>query len=173
MQTSKLEYRSIPDSRPDYLAGSDGYIYRQKNGNMIKLVGAFDGQKMYLHVWFYPEDPSKPRVSRNVHNLVCLAFHGPKPGDNYTVSHENGDRLDNRAENLCWETQGDNLHRKIIHGTHDRGTNNSRACLTEENVQNIRTLLAQGHTHQSIADTFGVSRTTVSRIKNNSRYSDI
>lgn len=37
-----------------------------------------------------------------VHPLVCRAFHGERPGPKHVVSRMNGDKTDNRPENLRW-----------------------------------------------------------------------
>ena len=47
---------------------------------------------------------------RKVHQLVCEAFHGPKPFQNAVVVHLDEDALNNRAENLKWGTQKENLN---------------------------------------------------------------
>ena len=44
-----------------------------------------------------------------VARLVAFAFLGFPPDENYTVEHKNGNRLDNRVENLEWMTRGDNI----------------------------------------------------------------
>lgn len=44
-----------------------------------------------------------------VARLVAFTFLGFPPDENYTVEHKNGDRLDNRVENLEWMTRGDNI----------------------------------------------------------------
>jgi hypothetical protein len=50
------------------------------------------------------------QASRKVHQLVCEAFHGPKPSPNAVVIHINEDAHDNRPENLKWGTQKENLN---------------------------------------------------------------
>lgn len=116
------------------------------------------------------------RVKKNLylrssaHRLVCLAFHG-KPKRGYEASHLNGKRDDNRPENLIWESRSDNHKRKIEHGTHDRGSNNSRALLNANQVAELRELLKQGEmTHKKIGEKFKVSRAFVSKINGGFRY---
>lgn len=58
-------------------------------------------------------DRAYPRVYLNdrwynVHQLVCHAFHGPRP-PHRMACHENDIKTDNRAENLYWGTAQDNL----------------------------------------------------------------
>lgn len=46
-----------------------------------------------------------------VHKLVALAWHGPAPSPEHVlVEHVNGDRRDNRVENVRWATFTDNLN---------------------------------------------------------------
>ncbi|WP_205048998.1 HNH endonuclease signature motif containing protein [Paracoccus sp. SY] len=47
---------------------------------------------------------------RKVHQLVCEAFHGPKPFPEAVVLHLDEDGLNNRPENLRWGTQKENLN---------------------------------------------------------------
>lgn len=53
-----------------------------------------------------------------VHRLVCEAFHGPAPEATMDVAHNNGNRTDNRAENLRWATRAENIADQRKHGTH-------------------------------------------------------
>lgn len=55
------------------------------------------------------------RVSRlkktfKVAQLVCEAFHGPKPHPKSVTIHINEDPSDNRPDNLRWGTQKENLN---------------------------------------------------------------
>ena len=45
-----------------------------------------------------------------VHQLVCEAFHGPKPFARAVVIHLDENALNNRPENLKWGTQKENLN---------------------------------------------------------------
>ena len=47
---------------------------------------------------------------RKVHQLVCEAFHGPKPFPEAVVIHLDEDAHNNRPENLKWGTQKENLN---------------------------------------------------------------
>lgn len=59
-----------------------------------------------------------------LHDLVCTAFHGPKPTIRHTANHKNHDRSDNRAENLEWmspkEQNQDRADRKGVPHTTQR-----------------------------------------------------
>lgn len=54
---------------------------------------------------------------RLVHRMVALAWLGGPPTEKHEVSHINGDRSDNRVENLAWKTHKENEADKVLHGT--------------------------------------------------------
>ena len=107
-----------------------------------------------------------------VHLLVLETFHGPKP-ESKEGSHLNGNELDNRAENLCWETHQENNLRKREHGTSGkgriglRGRKNPNAKLTEDDIRWIRKIYATGMYSQSkLAEIYEVGQDTISSIVN-------
>ncbi|QDP54003.1 MAG: putative uncharacterized HNH endonuclease [Prokaryotic dsDNA virus sp.] len=55
-------------------------------------------------------DDHRRQAPRKVHQLVCEAFHGPKPFETAVVIHKDEDALNNRPENLKWGTQKENLN---------------------------------------------------------------
>lgn len=75
----------------------------------------------------YPNSHGYPSVKvRNpngmkkmlIHTAVCAAFHGPKPSPDHQVRHLNGNRSDNRADNLAWGTAAENASDRARHGMH-------------------------------------------------------
>lgn len=84
------------------------------------------GARGYLRVRISPGHQQK-RVERKVHQLVALAFIGPRPEGCTLVRHLNGNPLDNRVENLAWGTARDNVLDAIRHGTMPRGLKHSEA----------------------------------------------
>lgn len=156
---------------PGYFAGKDGVIYsthkssRNPSGAMYPLNGGRNGSG-YQHVALPNGKGYKVQM---VHVLVLEAWCGPRPSG-MVASHLDGDVDNNRPENLTWETHAKNLSRRHGHGTHDRGFNNSRASVSPDDVANIKRMRANGHTHRSIADAHGVSRTTVSRVLSGRRF---
>ena len=60
-----------------------------------------------IMIWRSGESRQTPR---KVHQLVCEAFHGPKPFDDAVVIHLDEDAHNNRPENLKWGTQKENLN---------------------------------------------------------------
>jgi hypothetical protein len=96
---------------------------------------------------------------RLVHRLVALAFFAPDPA-RPTVNHLDGDKTNNKVENLAWAT----LRENNAHSAHKRfaTTNPRRAMkLTIENVREIRTAHAAGEISSAIGKRFNVSPATV------------
>ena len=100
------------------------------------------------------------RRCRLAHRLVAQAFHGPIPGGKQ-VNHKNGDKTDNRPENLEYVTCGENVrhaYRELnCSETRSRGSEHYGAQLTEELVLEARKRKEAGESYASIARTMGFS----------------
>lgn len=124
--------------------------YKQKNG--------------YLTVNL--QDKNKGNIS--ISRLVLETFVGPCP-EGMKCRHLNGDRQDNRLENLCWGTRSDNQKDAIRHGTASclkrKGHNSNFAKLTENQVKLIFCAYHDGaYTQQELADCFGVGQGCIQAI---------
>lgn len=64
---------------------------------------------VYLHILVRRIGDGPRQAPRKVHQLVCEAFHGPKPFPEAVVIHADENGLNNRPENLRWGTQKENL----------------------------------------------------------------
>lgn len=99
-----------------------------------------------------------------VHRLVAEAFLGPCP-EGMTVNHKNGDKTDNRAENLEYLTNGDNVKHAWSTGlVNNRGERNHHAVLNEDDVREIRRRRSEGAKLKELANEFGVTISNVGYI---------
>lgn len=107
----------VPGWEDLYLVSDQGRVRTQhkrsraKNG-FLKLRPKSDG---YFHVALCRDGR---RVDIGVHQLVLLAFAGPRPAGK-EARHLNGNPADNRwPENLVWGTKSENTYDRVRHGTH-------------------------------------------------------
>ena len=101
-----------------------------------------------------------------VHRLVAEAFLGPSP-EGLCVNHKDGNKQNNRADNLEYATIAENnLHAQRLGLTrHACGTTNGRSKLTDEAVTSIRRELTEGIRPPEIARRFQVSTSTIRAIR--------
>lgn len=69
-----------------------------------------DAAHAYRHIMLKRSGDGPRQQPRKVHQLVCEAFHGPKPFPESVVLHLDEDAMNNRPENLRWGTQKENLN---------------------------------------------------------------
>jgi hypothetical protein len=99
-----------------------------------------------------------------VHSLVMEAFVGPRP-DGYQVNHLNGNKHDNRVENLAWCTPVQNSRHAVTSGLNlNHGERHYKHRCTLEEVLAIRKLYASGMPIRTIAKQFSLPFATVQNI---------
>lgn len=117
----------------------------------------------YMRVLLYN---SNKRKLISLHRQVAIAFI-PNPDNKCCVNHKNGIKTDNRAENLEWCTQKENIRhsKKMGLSIYAKGENVGSSKLNEVEVVEIRSLYKTGqHTNRSLADKFNVCPMTINLI---------
>lgn len=108
--------------------------------------------------------PPKKVCDPLVHRLVAFKFI-PNPDNLPLINHKDGDKLNNVADNLEWCNHSENLKHAYSSGLTDkRGVKHPSARLSEEDVYAIRKRRDSGESCRSVADDFGIDKTTVSKI---------
>lgn len=125
---------------PGYYAGSDGVIYSIKSGDLAPVATWLGGRKrcQYKKVTLYRKGSRRPvkgqrsGEKRNfyVHDLVAVAFCGPRRRKSRQVRHRDGDRFNNASDNVSWGTKIQNERDKIAAGTAPRGEKHGAHRLT-------------------------------------------
>lgn len=95
-----------------------------------------------------------------VHRLACEAFHGPKPSLKHQVAHNDGNQLNNRADNLRWATPKENIGDIPLHGR----TNGAPSKIDEATARTIIDRLNAGEMQKTISEDLGLRRTLVGDI---------
>jgi len=99
-----------------------------------------------------------------VHRLVLETFVGPCP-PGMECCHNNGNKHDNRVENLRWDTRSANMLDAVEHDEHNCGEKYGRSKLTDKQVLEIRRLYAMGdHTYKQLSEKFGTDRSNIGQI---------
>jgi hypothetical protein len=103
-------WRSVPDAH-DYLVSDEGNVRRIMPNGTWHPLAANRNNKGYRKVSLWVDDDTRPSGRRRrqeyVHNLVLMAFVGPRPEDHHG-DHINGRQLDNTLPNLRWRPAEEN-----------------------------------------------------------------
>ncbi len=140
-----------------YTADSEGHIYSNITKRVLRPGVNSRG---YLVVGLYDGSSPKKQKMFLLHRLIAEVFLGKS---DLCVNHKDGDKLNNKLENLEWVTVCENnKHSREVLGNSFVGQEHGRAKLTNENVFDIRkSLLPASH----LAETYGVSKKTIENIQ--------
>ncbi len=161
---TKEEWRDIVGAEGIYEASSLGRIRRVKAG-----CGTQSGRVLIPHM----QNQGRLTVNlslngvhwrKQVHHFIAEAFLGPRqPG--YEINHKDGDYQNNAVSNLEWVTGKQNIyHAWYVLGKDRHGENCPCAKLTEAEVVDIRKMRSNGFRLRDIAESFGVSISTIQDI---------
>lgn len=168
---SGIQLKSIPVSpNRDYMAGKDGQIYSRTRyagfGRKVRVdwypLKGHTSNRGYLTISLCHRNV---KVTASAHRLVCMAFHGrPKP-KTLQVRHLNGNRQDNRPQNLRWGTQQENWLDRKAHGHGCEGEKHPMAKLSNEERKHIRWAVRKGLCSQRhAARMLGMSQPAISAV---------
>lgn len=147
-----VEFRNVPGASL-YCVGNDGSIWSGKTGKWSKLKTGLDKDGYYSVVVrsdVKEVGTFKFQHKLPVHRLILLAFKG-EPFPKQMACHNNGDKLDNRPENLRWGTAKDNAEDTVKHGRVLRGEDSPNAVLDNNTVIAIRELRKRNYSPSEIA----------------------
>lgn len=151
----RSETRTVPHKRH----GTVTYT-----GKMLEPTLHVHGESSYYVISLSKHGRAK---TLPVHRAVADAFLC-NPDGHEVVDHIDGDCTNNKAENLEWVSRSESAQRNVARGKlkGHRGERNPLSILMEEDVREIRRLLAEGGmTQRRIAELFGVVPMVITDIK--------
>jgi hypothetical protein len=144
------EWREIPGF-PGYEAGDDGFI-RRPDGRLARKGSPSDSG--YARVWLGEK-------CVRVHLAVLRAHRGEQPSPKHEGAHLNGDKSDNRLDNLEWKTRSENEADKRVVGTQPKGGAVRRVAPSVRG--RVVAGVKRGLSISELARRFGVHRRTVAK----------
>lgn len=116
-----------------YSVTACGKVWSFKSGRYLKAGQSTNG---YLSVSLYDGSIPKDPKSFSVHKLVAEAFLGES---NLHVNHKNGNKHDNRLENLEYVTLQENIRHSInVLGNTQSGEKNARCKIPLSVIEEIK-----------------------------------
>lgn len=144
-----------------YVACEDGTVWsNKKHGKWTRIEKNTTTEYGYRLVIF--ADHGKAKI-QPIHRIVARTFLGPRP-EGMQVRHLNGDKLDNRLENLKYGTPKENVADKKLHGTQTRGQDHPGAKLSDDDVMEIRLLSSLGTKRKILCIGYDVGDGMISQI---------
>lgn len=165
------EWRCIPGYEGIYAVSSDGEVMSMNyaNSGMPGLMKP----KIDIYKRVALRKGTAKQRTLTVHSLVAAAFIGPRPSG-HQVNHIDGDKLNNRVENLEYCTRSENMKHAFRTGLQDNhGENHSRAKLNDIAIKEIRQRAGNGEKLVSIAKDYGIDQSAISRIVSGKRWGHV
>lgn len=153
----------LPEIKDMYTINSDGEVFSDKTG---KMKTRNKGDTDYQIINFMKIDGKKKTY--RLHRLVLMAFDPRDDMDSLEVNHKDGNKKNNKLENLEWCTSSENQIHAYKTGLQKprRGSASNLSKLSEDDIKKIFELREQGYTQQQIADVAGCTRSNISYILN-------
>lgn len=149
----------------DYYATKEGEVYSSKTN---KLVAKRINRSGYYIVNLSINGKCKTFA---LHRLIATAFIENKE-DFPVVNHLDGDKLNNKVDNLEWTTyKGNNAHAwKTGLMKPARGLKTKFGRFKEDDIFKIREYLKKGLSHRKIAEFYNVTKSAIQYIAERKTY---
>lgn len=169
----KEEWKTI-EKFPDYAVSNLGRVKRilKKRGTSgNRIITYTTKDKCGYNYKDLRKNKKKYRIT--IHKLVLDTFVGIRP-EGCTCNHKDGNKDNNKLDNLEWIIHIENIHHAIRIGlSNPIGENNGRSKLKEYQVIEILHMLNKKLTQREIAKIYGISQGTVRDINLNKIWKHI
>lgn len=161
------ERKPIPGYEGKYEIDTDGNVYAMtayRNLPAGRVMKGRPNKDGYIYVAFYH---NRKHSGHYVHRLVMLVFQPIENAHLFEVNHEDGNKANNRFENLKWVTHQANIEhaRTVLKGWgKHRGESIGGSKFNPDIVREIRRLHTDGKTNLQIARLYNVSTMAIWKI---------
>ena len=155
-----MEWREVAGYNGLYLVSDIGLV-QQTAQTLRRMPGILKPQVASVGYHQVQLVVGLDRKFKYVHRLVAEAFI-PNPDNLPKTNHINGDKTDNRVENLEWCSQLSNIH-------HAHMTGLAKRKLTPTDKANIINMRRSGYSLKDLANMFNVSQGAISVITSGKR----
>jgi len=161
-----LEQEVAPDVMPYYAVSNMGRVLNYRSGKVMKPNYRPNGYEYYC---LAAENCKSGQKKYSTHRMVMQTFEPNENAENLQVNHQNGDKTNNRLDNLEWSTPTENLKHAYETGLKEKGVK-----LSNSDVEDIRKMHDQeGYTYNQIQNKYpDVSVTAISNVCRNRSFYD-
>ena len=164
-----------------WVVGYEGLYMVSNMGNVMgvpkstqagHLIRARTGHRGYMHVCLCKDNKKK---TFSVHRLVATAFI-PNVDRKPEVNHKNGNRVDNRVENLEWVTRSENerhAYDKLGKQPQRYWAGKPRLFARKLTSEQVKAIRQDQRPSRQIGLEYGVSKTTILNIKKGKQYKEV
>lgn len=157
-EAGKEKWKPI-DGFSRYAVSDYGRVQNLYSGRIMKVSIQSNG---YGFVSIMNDDRNQAQIV--VHRLVATAFI-KNPRNHDIVNHIDGNRLNNREDNLEWCSQKLNARHSVTYGLRHKAGRHCRAKLSQEDVLKIRKQWETGRTTmRDMAEQFNVTIPCIKKI---------
>ena len=106
MKTQKEQWKAVADSNGEYHISDHGRV-RSHKFSKERILKPFLRGSLHSLYWAVRIQTNEKWKTHNIHRLVALAFLS-NPDNKPQVNHKDGNKLNNKADNLEWVTAKEN-----------------------------------------------------------------
>lgn len=151
------------DRWPNHAISEDGRIWSIAKHKFLKVRWRTNPHRSKIYLGVVVKDASGKQKQALVHQMVCTAFHGPKPSPRHIARHLDDDVSRNHKDNLAWGLPRDNSADMIRNGKATTGSKNTSCKVGDEDWLELLSKHAAGRNVASLAGEYGLDKSGVYR----------